>query len=511
MIERFYAKNLIGFESVDLELKPGLIAITGPSGTGKSLLMGSLLALFGLSNVQADISEVIIKKGKILDTDDFRIEEDEIVIRAIKKDRIRYFLNDLTISKKRLTSFVSPLVSHVAQKSENALSSELLLELLDAKAKKIDKDYAKTLKNYQDLYDLYKSKLLRLQEMKTDEKRVKELIEFAEFEIAKIDEVSPKIGEDEELMDLKRKLSKREKINESILKASKIFESEDDVLEALTLIDGDSTLFNEAMNMLRSEFEQTHTLLEELDEIDVEEVLDRIEAIASLKRRYGSIKEALSYRDKKIEELEYYKNIDYELEGLEKEIKELFGRIEKDAKKISRIRQDVSKSVEEFINELLLELKMERISFLFFEKSVDKTGIDNVNIDLQGSTIATLSGGEFNRIRLALLLCKSELIGGEGILLIDEIDANVSGDESIAIAKLLKRLSKNYQIIAISHQPHLSASATQHIVVTKEDNKSIAKVLNYNQRVAEISRIIAGESKILEAETLSKKILEEFL
>ena len=510
MIERFFAKNLVGFDTLDLELEHGLIAITGPSGAGKSVFMGSLLALFGLSNAQADISEVVLKKSANLNLESFDINEEEITIRAIKKEKIRYFLNDLTISKKRLTKFTSPLVRHIAQRSENALSSELLLELLDAKAKKIDKDYAQTLKNYKDMYDLYRSKLLRLQEMKADEKRVKELIEFAEFETAKIDEISPKIGEDEELMDLKRKLSKREKISEAILKASKIFESEDDVLEALTLIESDTVLFNESMNMLRNEFERAEAMLEELDEINVEEVLNRIEAIASLKRRYGSIEEALSYRDEKIKELEYYKNIDHELGELEREVEELFGKITKEAKKISEARQKAAIGVEESINKLLLDLRMGKVSFMFFEKAIDKTGVDSVNINLQGSTIATLSGGEFNRIRLALLLCKSELAGGEGILLIDEIDANVSGDESIAIAKLLKRLSKNYQIIAISHQPHLSAAAKQHIIITKKSGKSVVKVLNSDERVAEISRMIAGKNRILEARVLAEKILKEF-
>jgi len=510
MIERFYAKNLVGFETLDLELEPGLIAITGPSGAGKSVFMGSLLALFGLSNVQADISEVVLKKSANLNLESFDNDEEEITIRAIKKEKIRYFLNDLTISKKRLTEFVSPLVRHIAQRSNNELSSELLLELLDAEAAKNSSDYALNLKNYKNIYDSYRRKLQKLEEMRADERRVKELIEFAEFEIAKIDEVSAKLGEDEELMAIKRKLSKREKISEAISKASRIFESEDDVLEALTLIESDSVLFNEAMNILRNEFERAEAMLEELDEIDVEEVLNRIEAIASLKRRYGSIEEALSYRDEKIKELEYYKNIDLELGGLEKEVEELFDKIEKEAKKISHIRQNAAKGVEEFINKLLLDLRMGKISFIFSFKPIDGTGCDSVNIDLQGSTITTLSGGEFNRIRLALLLCRSELAGGEGILLIDEIDANVSGDESIAIAKLLKRLSKSYQIIAISHQPHLSAAAKQHIIVTKESGKSIAKVLNSDERVTEISRMIAGENKMLEAKVLAEKILEEF-
>jgi len=119
----------------------------------------------------------------------------------------------------------------------------------------------------------------------------------------------------------------------------------------------------------------------------------------------------------------------------------------------------------------------------------------------------TLSGGEFNRVRLALMALSSPQ-NHKGVLILDEIDANVSGDESIAIANLIEKLSTNYQVFAISHQPHLAAKATQHILVIKQDNKSIAKVLNKTQRVEEISRIIAGENPTNEAVEFAKKLLE---
>jgi DNA repair protein RecN (Recombination protein N) len=510
MIERFYAKNLIGFERLDLTLEPGLIAITGPSGSGKSLFMGSLLALFGLSDVQAEVSEVVLSHSELLNLESFETDESDITIRAVKREKVRYFLNDLTISKKRLKEMVSVVVRHIAQRSNNELSSELLLQLLDAMAMRHDANFAQELEAYQAMYDSYQEKRQKLETMQVDEKRVKELIEFAEFEIAKIDEIAPKPGEDEELMVIKRKLSKKEKITEAIAKASRIFDVEDDVLEALALIESDTVLFNEAMNMLRSEFERAEEMVGELDEVDVEQVLNRIEALASLKRRYGSIEEALSYRDEKLKELEYYRNIDHELDDLEREVESLYLSLTQLAEAIRAKRRAVAGEVADFINGYLSELRMAELQFLFADKPLDRLGIDRVNIDLQGSSIETLSGGEFNRIRLALLLCKSELAGGEGILLIDEIDANVSGDESIAIAKLLKRLAKSYQIIAISHQPHLSAAANQHILVTKEGGESVAKVLNDKERVMEIARMIAGERGMQEATGLAQNILKEF-
>ena len=145
------------------------LGILGKSGAGKSVFMGSLLALFGLSNIQADISEVVLKKSLNLNLESFDNDEDEITIRAIKKEKIRYFLNDLTISKKRLSELVSPLVRHISQRSNNELSSELLLGLLDAESAKNSEDYVKRVKNFKEMYDLYRRKLLRLQEMKAEQ------------------------------------------------------------------------------------------------------------------------------------------------------------------------------------------------------------------------------------------------------------------------------------------------------------------------------------------------------
>ncbi len=94
----------------------------------------------------------------------------------------------------------------------------------------------------------------------------------------------------------------------------------------------------------------------------------------------------------------------------------------------------------------------------------------------------------------------------QGVLILDEIDANVSGDESIAIATMIAKLSSVYQIFAISHQPHLSAQADQHIVVTKEEMSSKVEILNDEGRIQEIARIIGGENPTLQAVEFAKKL-----
>ena len=510
MITRFLAKKLVGFETIDLEFRPGLIAITGPSGAGKSVFMSALLALFGLDDAKAAVSEAVLEHSDTVDLEDFGDEEDAIRIRAVKKEKVRYYLNDLTISKKRLRAILSPLVRHIAQRDNRELSPQMLLRLLDSEAAAQDRAFEELLTSFEKSYRAYKEKAAKLQRLKEDEKRVKDLIEFAEFEIKKIDEIAPKVGEDETLMAIKRQLSKREKIAEAIAEASRIFESEEAVSRALELIEGDDTLFTEAMNTLRAEFERAEERLNELDEVDVEEVLDRIEKLAELKRRYGSIEEALEYRDEKLKELERLMHLSHDLQSLEDETIRLNLELTELGERLTHARCAALPMLQKRINGYLDQLRLAEVALRLDKGPLHERGFDRVDLSLGASGIETLSGGEFNRIRLALLLSKSDLEGGEGVLLIDEIDANVSGDESIAIARLLKKLSETFQIIAISHQPHLSAAADMQILVHKKGGKSEANVLRPDERIAEISRMIAGEGGMEEAKTLADNLLKEF-
>ena len=142
------------------------------------------------------------------------------------------------------------------------------------------------------------------------------------------------------------------------------------------------------------------------------------------------------------------------------------------------------------------------------KKELDETGCDKVSFKLNNIELSKVSSGEFNRLRLALLTARSHYeIDTNGILFLDEIDANLSGKESQSIAKVLNELSKNYQIFAISHQPQLSATAHQHFMVTKDKNISSVKALDKNERIDEIARMISGENITEEALEFARKLL----
>ncbi len=506
MLERLLALDLVGFNKIDLEFDRGLVVFTGPSGAGKSVLMGSILSLIGLEKPAASLSEITLDKPTGLECEDFALEE-ELTLKLVKKEKVRYYLNDQTISKNRLKSLFEGHIKHLSVRDSSELNN--LLELLDLHADRKQKGFSELKNEYRRRYGVYKQKLEALQRVQEDEKRVQELMEFARFEIDKIESIDPKPGEDAELMDIKHKLSKIDKIKEAIEKAEQIFELESAVYDAYAILEKDSSVFDEAMNQLRNDFESSNDMIDELSDTDVEEVLDRIEQISELKRRFGSVEESLEYLQQKKKELAEYENLSFTKKDLESFVQSEGKALEKSAAQLTEYRKKSAAAVEKELNGYLKALRLTPVKFLFGAKSIDESGADTLDLDLKGSTIKTLSGGEFNRVRLALLVVRSALSEQNGVIILDEIDANVSGDESIAIAEMIKKLSTKYQIFAISHQPHVSAAAAQHFLVHKNSKgQSRVTELQGQSRVEEIARIVGGENPSEEAVSFAKKVLQ---
>ena len=510
MINRIYLKDFLSFEEVDLEIKKGLVVFTGPSGAGKSVLMQSILSLFGIGDSKASLGEISISNLKIED-ESFDIEsDDDIVIKQIKKDKVRYFLNSQTISKKNLNKFSKRIIKHLHLKDTSDFDSDKLVNFLDSLC-------IKNYDNFKNLKISFNDSFLELQKVKEelkkineDESKLEDLKEFAKFEIDKISSLNPEIGEYEELNDVKKKLSKKEKIQEAMEKANPLFSYTSSAILALESMNEDATFFDDAINELNNIFEKFNDSLFELEELDIENVLDRIEKLSSLQKRFGSIEEALKYKKQKEVELESYENISFEKAILEKNLIKISKEVELLAEEISKYRLMSSEILEEKINHYLDYLYLSNAKIKLVKKELDKSGIDQIEFELNGVNLDTISSGEFNRLRLALLTSISEFdIVKNGILFLDEIDSNLSGKESSAIATVLNKLSKTYQIFAISHQPQLTSTAHQHFLVDKKDGISTVKNLNDSSRIDEIARMISGENITEDAYSFAKNLLNK--
>lgn len=490
MIERFYLREFLSFQEAELEFRSGLIVFSGPSGSGKSILMKSLLASVGLDGVDAKLCESAVSWN--IDEEKYGIDnEDTNVFRHIKKEKTRYFINNQSISKTSMEEISSGFLRHLSLKDYSDFTSEKLLVLIDSRIN--DSMHTQNVQTFKEHYSRFKDLVSQLRSIEEKEKNLNDLKEFAAFEISKIDAINPKIGEDNELSEIKKHLSKKEKIENSIAKAQAIFGFESEVSNALALLDIDSAFFDDAMNDLRNVFETSMEKMIELEDIDVEQVLDRIEQISELKRKYGSVEEALAYRDQKRQELEMYESIEHSKEHLISEIKTIDNLLKSLGTTMSQLRSHQLEHIRHDLNRYLDMLYLRHVTLELIPTERNEWGDDKPVLGLEGTTLEKLSSGEFNRLRLALLALKVEQMqSGGGVLMLDEIDANLSGEESMSVAKVLRHLSKCYQIFVISHQPQLTSMGDQHFMVEK-DQFSRVRELSDEERVLEIARIISGE------------------
>jgi DNA repair protein RecN (Recombination protein N) len=160
------------------------------------------------------------------------------------------------------------------------------------------------------------------------------------------------------------------------------------------------------------------------------------------------------------------------------------------------------------LNKYLKELYLRNAKIEIIDTDLGLLGKDKIVLKLNSTDLQKISTGEFNRLRLAILAIKSEFMNKNGgVLMLDEIDANLSGEESMSVAKVLKQLSKFFQIFVISHQPQLTSMGDQHFLVHKKGDTSYVRELDFDDRVDEIARIISGENITQEAKQFAKELL----
>ena len=505
MINKLLIKENVNFKKAELEFEKGLVVFTGLSGAGKSVLFKGILSAFGLCESEAKFVELVLDDK--LDMQEFGIEEDEEnTFKMLKDKSTRYFINNQSINKKALQNLSKSFVKYLSAKENNEFSNERFLSLLDALQGQKDKEFAKFKLEFNELFLEFKACENELLKVQDEEKKVEELKELALMQIEKISSINPKVGEYEELMSLKKRLSKKDKIEAAWAKAEAIFELERAVIEALNLSEVDSTFFEEALNELRVVAERQS--FDELD-FDIEALLDRIEKLSSLINRYQSIENALQILDEKKKELEHYENLSFEKTELEKNHTKLKTELEKRALKLSELRKANLKEFEKLLNSYLKNLYMKDISLeLKRLDEISNLGQDELVLSINEAGLKKLSSGELNRLRLAFIATECFILNdGKGIIFLDEIDANLSGKEAMSIAKVLNELASFYQIFAISHLPQLSSSAKNHFLVEKNANESRVKKLEKDERIKELARMISGEKISDEALEFAKTLL----
>lgn len=535
MITKLSIESSPIFGNLELRFREGFCVFSGASGSGKSVLMESLLSCFGLREPNApNIETDLLLSPAFLEQ--LGLEGELLNIKIVKKDKTRYFVNFAPIAKKTLSDLLGQHIKHIHSRGGDELDLCSLVSLLDSYCEKSHPTHKETLQRLNTEFGALKEAKSALKDLESKESHTAQLKEIAEFEINKISSLNPKEGEYENLLALKKTLSHKEKIKEAIAKAQEAFSHTNEILSALNTlnikqdlqdlqenqaqenqadeaneIDEVRTHLSQSLNDAQSLLEREQSRLDELDEIDSEAMLHRISALSELIHRYGSISNALSALESKKAELETLQNFDTHKKQLHSQIATLQSALQSLCESLNQNRAKSLPALQSHLEQLCSELKLPSPSVSLNPKELDSSGDLGVEIRLANSSIDTLSAGEFNRLRLAIMCLRARLNKAQGVLILDEIDANLSGEESEGVAKVLKELSKSYQVFAISHQTNMPSLADAHFLVEKGKEKSSITLLNYDGRVRELARMVSGANITNEAIEFAKTRLSEYV
>ncbi|MWV71538.1 hypothetical protein DCO59_04015 [Helicobacter saguini] len=486
---------------------------------------------------------------------------------VLKKNSTRYFINNQNISKKKLSELSSNFVKYISIKDASELESENILHILDSAIMLQNATFSVSLSEYKSNFLEYKAVKAELDSIIEKQKNLANLKEFAEFEIDKIKKINPQIGEYDKLLMDKKNLSKKEKVLQSCQKALDFLDNFESVNKALELLNIDNSVFSSVMLDVRASLENALSEFENLD-IEPEMLLDRISALADIIRRYGSESEALETLKKQEKFLSECENIEFDMTNLEKKCNDLKYNLNKLCEKITQFRLDSIPFLAKELCYFSHKLRLGDITLNLTKAEMSESGGDKIEILLDSKSKNVLSAGEYNRVRLAVLCSMVSVENMEfsslgnnnkiiesktkkakssknakmkdskviestnikdskadchefanansrndkkiGILILDEIDANLSGEESEGVAELLAFLSQKYQIFAISHQPFMPIFADSHFLITKDSkNNAEIKLLDNENKIKEIARMISGSHLDSNAINYVTKLLEK--
>ena len=537
MLRELRLNNLAIIKNLDLEFNDKFIALTGETGAGKSIILNGISLLIGershtdmiRNGAQGLFAEGVFElnenQKKRLDELGFEIEDDELIITRYfdRNAKSKITVNGSRMTLSRLKELMVNIIDLVGQHEHQfLLNSDYHLHLLD---RFLDDEGKMLSKKIRESVNKIKKLNLQIGNIEEEKTRIAEKKDILEFQLNEINSLELKENEDNELEEEYKILFNAGKINEKLEETSQFLkEGEFSILTALGRAKRNLEQLSDLSESYNELYEKIESVLYEVEEISysvdnfagdveiddkkLEKIVERIDNINKLKLKYGStITEILEYRDKIEKDLSLVNFESEELENLKKEKSELVGQYFQDSERLSEIREKIAENLQNTVDVQLDDLNMENAKFkVEITKTQEITiyGIDNAEFMIAanvGETFKPLakiaSGGEISRIMLALKTVFSA-VDNISVLIFDEIDTGISGETVRRVAEKLRELSKNTQIICVTHSPQIAGKAQQQFFIKKEieNNFTETKVheLNTEERIREIARIISGDN-----------------
>lgn len=554
MLAELAIKNIAIIESVTVSFQKGFTVLTGETGAGKSIIIDSIHLLVGGRGSSdfvrhgADKAEI---EGLFLIEDDhpaiakcseFGIEIEEGML-LLKRDiypsgksvcRVNGKLVTITILREIGRTLVD---IHGQHDNQEMLDEKSHLRLLDEFG---GKEIYPALNEYQSIYREYVKIKKDLASLNENEQMMAQRLDLLKFQLNEITNAQLKIGEDEQLLTEKKKLTNFEKLFSSLNTTYEALQGEQKGLDwvglALSNLDEAQTIdeeLKEIYNIVSNSYYQlediVHTLRDKLDELEYDpnrlnEIENRLNIIHQMKRKYGdSIEAILEYCAKIDDEIEMITNRESHIETLNKKLVSIEKDLLVEANHLTSLRKNAAEKLTEAIHKQLKDLYMDKTVFevKFFEQDnieFQPDGIDKIEFYMStnpGEPLKPLakiaSGGELSRIMLALKTIFSQHQGVTSIIF-DEVDTGVSGRVAQAIGEKIYRISVNSQVLSITHLPQVAALSDHHFFIRKEikENRTITSIqqLSERERIEEIARMISGSHITTATEEHAKELLD---
>ncbi|MBE5927580.1 MAG: DNA repair protein RecN [Lachnospiraceae bacterium] len=535
MLTNVNVKNLALIKEAEINFEKGLNILTGETGAGKSIIIGSInIALgskvakdiiradadYGLVELVFEVNESIALKLKEFDV----VPEDDMVIisRKISNGRSIIKVNGETKTATELRKITSLLIDVHGQHDHQSLLDEAKhVEIID---KLGNESIEESIRQVTEIYMEYISLKKEMSKFDFDEEeRVREC-SFARFEIQEIDDANLKEGEDELIEDEYRILSNSGKILSAMSVAHNMLESNNEIsvtdmlgkaFKELSYVSGYDKSLSEYADRLSELESLSRDLSSEISdyvedmafsEERLSEVEERLNLINKLKQKYGNtFNEIKAYRDEREEYLNKLENLNEEREIAQHRLLELEEKLNIACDELTEKRKEVASRLEKEIVENLKDLNFEYVEFkVEFKKNVNFSAKGNDIIAFQittnsGETLKPLSkvasGGELSRIMLGLktIMAKQDDID---TLIFDEIDTGISGRTAQLVAEKMNIISRNHQVICITHLPQIAAMADVHYRIEKNvvDSDTVTSInkLNDDECIEELARILGG-------------------
>ena len=542
MLKGLRIENLAIIDELDINLNKGLTVLTGETGAGKSIILDAISMIIGEKSRKEMIgknsdnvyieAEFLLNKNQVskLDEIGYELDEELIISRDFDYDSNKVRVNGRRFNLSGLKDISSNILDIVGQhEHQYLLNSNNHIDLLDKFLDTSSFELKKELKKIIHEINVVNKEIEDIEKDKIDVLSKKELYNLI---IKEIDNLKLKEDEEIELEQEYKLLFNSGIISEKLKYIVSTLSSYElkGIRRELEKISEYGEEFNELYSRFDNIYEEYIDILSELehkfnniqnDDTKLDKVSLKLEKIRKIKVKYGkSIPELLIYSKELKDKL---KLIDFSSEILNEKIKhrdKLLYTYEEYSSKLSNMRKDKANYLKKLVSDELIELNMKNVIFDIEFKENEKlnsNGKDIVRFLIstnKGESLKDLSkiasGGEISRIMLALKIVFSK-VDNISCLIFDEIDTGISGETVIKIAEKLKQLSKNVQIICVTHSPQIAAKADNHYYIYKEvkNDRTNTKIkyLNSDERVNEIARILSGDN-ITEA---SKIIVREMM